>query len=140
MKKIENWLIIPALLLFFYWISNYGKTSINIHWHDTYYVLDNKALSGRFLIWLTIVFIFFKIIRARHGSINRKFAVTYIVLTLLLFIIFSLPVELDGRNLEKWSLFNQVRIIVGAIFLLAQVMFLIYYFVQLIKKPAPGGG
>jgi hypothetical protein len=135
MKKIENWLIIPALLLLFYWISSFGKASINIHWHDSYYALDNKALSGRFLIWLTIVFIFFKIIRARHQSINRKFAVTYLVLTLLLFTIFSIPVEPDGRNMEKWSLFNQVRIVVGAIFLLAQVMFLIYYFVQLVRKP-----
>jgi heme/copper-type cytochrome/quinol oxidase subunit 1 len=142
MKKIENWLFLPILVLVFYGASKYSSNTIDIHFHDTYYVVANGHLIGVSLVWLSIVLILFKIIRRRHQSISIRFAIPYLILTLLIFLVFWLPNGAEtGANgisdtqLNRWLLYNQLRISAAFFFLLAQVIFLIYFITQLFKRP-----
>jgi hypothetical protein len=142
MKKIENWLLLPVLILLFYAASKYSSTTTDIHYHDIYFVVSNGAIAGCCLIWLGIVFILFKIIRRRHQLVNIKFAIPYYMLTGLIFLVFWLPTSAEtGENgisdsqLDWWLFYNQLRILSGYIFLFAQVTFLIYFIFQLFRRP-----
>lgn len=144
MKKIENWLVWPILVLLFYSISKYGDITTDIHWNDTFYLVTNGSLAGCFLAWLVIVFILFKIIRHRHVIIHTKFAFTYIVLTLLLFGTFlaagfvggpTKGIGFSDADLDRLIARNLFRMVTVYCFLTVQVIFLIYFITQLFKKP-----
>jgi hypothetical protein len=147
MKKIENWLFWPILILIFCSISKYGDTATDIHWNDTFYVINNSFITGWFLAWLLIVFFLFKLIRRRHQAINNKFAITYIVLTVLFFSISWLsgfmgggsPAGYSDSQIDKLIFYNQVRVVTALGLLVTQVIFLVYFVVQLLKKPVIQG-
>jgi hypothetical protein len=143
MKKIENILFIPAVILLFISISKKNTAVTDIHFHDTYYVVSNAAIAGGFLGWLILVITFLKLIRWRHQSINIKFVSPYIILTLVLYLVFSLANPPQGSTngisdaqLDRWVLYHQIRIGAILVFLLIQVIFLVYFIVQLFKRPA----
>jgi drug/metabolite transporter (DMT)-like permease len=145
MKKIENWLIWPVLLLLFYSASKHSDTASDIILNDTFYVISNASISGWFALWLVIVIILFKIIRRRHLLVNQILAFTYITLTLLLFGFYLLISFVGGgpkasgfsdSELDAWIFYNQLRIVTACCFFLTQVIFLIYFVVQLKKQPA----
>jgi len=144
MKKIENWLLWPILILVFYSISKYGDTTTDIYWSDTFYLVTHASLAGWFLTWLVIVLILFKIIRHRHVIIHTKFAFTYMVLTLLLFSVFlvagfvggpSNGVGFSDADIDRLIARNLFRTVTVFCFLAVQVIFLIYFIVQL-RRPA----
>lgn len=143
MKKIENFLFWPVLVLVFCSISKYGDMPTDVHWKDTFFVIKNSIITGCFLAWLIVVIMLFKLIRRRHQSVHTRFAVTYIVLTLLLFSVSWLsgflgggsPAGYSDSQLDKLIFYNQVRIITAACLLAVQVVFLVYFVVQLLKKP-----
>ena len=146
MKKIENWLLLPVLVLLFYAASKYSSTTTDVHYHDTYFVVSNGMIAGSCLIWLGIVFLLFKMIRRRHQTINIKFAIPYFILTLLIFLVFWLPTGAEtGENgisdtqLDSWLFYNQLRILSGYIFLFAQITFLIYFIFQFFRRPLGKG-
>lgn len=143
MKKIENWLLWPILVLIFCSISKYGDTTTDIQLNDTYYVINNNIITGWFLVWLLIVFFLFKLIRRRHHTVNTKFAVAYIVLTVLFFGVSwgsgffggGSPAGYSDSQLDKLIFYDKLRTqtILGLV--LIQVIFLVYFIVQLLKKP-----
>jgi hypothetical protein len=144
MKKIENFLFLPVLILLFYGASKYSSTVTDIHLHDTFYVITNASITGWFLAWLGIVFILFKIIRRRHVIIHTKFALTYIVLTPLLFGVFIVaglvggPSNMSGysdADLDVVIARNLFRMVTVYCFLAVQFIFLIYFIIQMVKKP-----
>jgi uncharacterized membrane protein len=143
MKKIENWLLWAILILIFCSISKYGDTTTDVHFSDTYYVINNSFITGWFLAWLLIVFFLFKLIRRRHQFVNRKFAAAYIVLTVLLFTVSwgsgflggGSPAGYSDSQLDKLIFYDKVREATAAGLLLTQVIFLVYFVVQLLKKP-----
>jgi hypothetical protein len=143
MKKIENFLFWPVLVLVFCSISKYGDTPTDVHWNDTFFVIKNSIITGCFLAWLIIVIMLFKLIRRRHQQVNTKFAITYIVLTLLLFGVSwasgflggGSPAGYSDSQLDTLIFYNQVRIITALGLLVVQVIFLVYFVVQLLKKP-----
>ena len=117
MKKIENWLVWPALVLLFFAASKYSRSTTDIHVHDTYYVVANSPIAVWSILWLGIVFFLFKAIRRRHLSINKKFAIPYYLLTLLIFLVFWLPTGaetgvngISDAQLDRWILYNQLRL------------------------------
>ncbi|OQP52480.1 hypothetical protein A4R26_28695 [Niastella populi] len=144
MKKVENLLFWPVLVLIFCSISKYGDTPTDIHWNDTFYVIKNSIITGCFLAWLLVVIMVFKVIRRRHQTIHTKFAIAYMVLTILLFGISWASGFLGGGSaagysdsqLDKLMFYDQVRVITASGFLVTQVIFLGYFVVQLLKKPA----
>ena len=143
MKKIENWLIWPIVVLVFCSISKYGDTTTDVHFSDTYYVIKNSFITGWFLAWLLIVFFLFKLVRRRHQFVNAKFAATYILLTVLLFAVSwgsgffggGSPAGYSDSQLDKLIFYDKVREVTAFCLLLTQVIFLGYFVVQLLKKP-----
>src|SRR5690349_11417001 len=83
MKKIENFLFWPVLVLLFFCITKYGSTSTDINFHDTYYIIPSSTIAGSFAGWLLVVIFLLKRIRHRHQVVNNKFALIYIALTIL---------------------------------------------------------
>jgi hypothetical protein len=143
MKKTENWLLWVILVLIFCSISKYGDTTTDIHFNDTYYVINNNLITGWFLAWLLIVFFLFRLIRRRHQMVHNKFAITYIVLTVLFFTISwasgfiggGSPAGYSDSQLDKLIFYDKVRGVTAIGLLATQVIFLVYFIVQLLKKP-----
>lgn len=143
MKKTENWLLWPILILIFCSISKYGGTSTDIHLNDTYYVIDNSFITGWFLAWLLIVFILFKLIRRRHQFVHTKFAAAYIVLTVLFFGISwgsgfyggGSPAGYSARQIDLLLFYDRLRTRSALCLVAIQVIILVYFVVQLLKKP-----
>jgi hypothetical protein len=145
MKKFENFLLITVLILLFYSASKYSDTSIDIHYHDTYYLISGAAIGGWFALWLLIVFLLLKIIRRRHHFVHPIFTLIYGVLTLVfLGVIFALtrvggPSNRAGysaADLDALIFRNQMSMLAVWCLLALQVIFMIYFIVQLLKKPA----
>jgi hypothetical protein len=148
MKKIENILFWPVLILLFFSASKYGSTSTDIHFHDTYYIIPSRVISGGFVVWLLVLIFLFKLIRRRHQVVNNKFVLIYITLTALSLGVFlglefvkggSAAGNFTYADLDALMLRNKLRILSAWCLLLVQVMFLIYFIVQIVKKPVPSG-
>lgn len=143
MKKIENWLLWPILVLIFCSISKYGDTTTDVHFHDTYYVINNSFITGWFLAWLLIVFFLFKLIRRRHQFVNARFTIMYIVLTVLFFTVSwgsgflggGSPAGYSDSQLDKLIFYDKVRTLTAVGLLATQVIFVVYFVIQLLKKP-----
>ncbi|MBO9203520.1 MULTISPECIES: hypothetical protein [Niastella] len=145
MKKIENLLFWPVLILLFFSASKYGAMSTDLHWDDTYYIIPNWQVAFPAASWLLLIIFLLKRIRRRHQVINKKFAFIYITITLLLLCtLLGLGMVSGGSaagnyttsDLDALMFRNQLRILSGWCFLIVQVIFLIYFIGQIVKKPA----
>jgi hypothetical protein len=149
MKKIENILFWPVLILLFLSASKYGSDMVGTDFNDTYYVITNSQVAGSFAVWLLVVVFLFKLIRRRHQVVNKKFALSYIVLTILLTGVFlglgfvkggSAAGNYTTADLDALMFRNQLKVACAEGCLLVQVIFLIYFFIQIVKKPAAPSG
>ena len=136
MQKVENSLILPVLFLYVWSLTISG--SLDFHLHDTYFVVEGFSALRGLAGFLLILFGLYKTIRYRHDIINLFIAVPHILLTCIL--IGCLLVSFEGkRNYVDFSSWNSVQL--GAMgllsFLLLQVIFVIYFIVEIIKKPVP---
>lgn len=142
MKKIENWLLLPILILFC-WSLAAAPHTLDIHLHDTYFVLDS-AFTFRFLGGaLLLLFGLYKTIRNRHQTINQVFAAPHLLITILLTGLLLIPFAtevrfIDYNNWSNWTSYqsNLLRpsIVVNA-YVLTQFIFLIYFITQMVKRP-----
>jgi hypothetical protein len=144
MKKIENFLFWPVLVILFFSISKYGSTAADIHWNDTYYIIPSSAIAGVFAGWLLLVIFLLKRIRHRHQVINKRFTLIYIVLTILCLGVFlalglvsggSAAGNFTTADLDALMFRNQLKLVAAWCCLLLQVIFLIYILYQLLKRP-----
>jgi len=142
MRKIENWLLLPAFILLFRSIIE-PLQSFDIHLHDTYFVFDGVSLLRFPAYALLIIFGMYKTVRHRHENIDPVFALPHIVITILLTGVLLFPSTTGKRYVDftNWSTigFMQWNVLSFVAYLLVQVIFLGYFVVQLIRKPAPGG-
>jgi hypothetical protein len=139
MRTIENWLLLPVLVLYI-WSLNLIDDSLDIHLHDTYYVLEGVSFTRVLAGFLLLIFGLYKIIRYRHQFINRVFALPHILLSVLLtaFLLYPVtakPRDLDYNNWLVYQKYGQRSAVAGLLFVLIQVIFLVYFVVQLLKKP-----
>lgn len=148
MKKIENFLFLPVLVLLFYSASKYSDTSIDIHLFDTYYIFSSAAAAGWFALWLLVVVFLFRLVRRRHQMVHQRFEIIYSTLTLLFFGVFLLaglsggPSNAAGysdADLDALIFRNKLGMAVAWCFLTVQFIFLTYIILQFVKKPTPGG-
>lgn len=139
MKMVENWLLLPVLVLYG-WSLTGATSTLDIHIHDTYFVLDKVSILRILGSFLLIVFGLYKTIRYRHETINRNFAVPHILLTVLLTGLLLIPVETEVQFVDysTWHSYERKMFwsFIGLIsFLLVQFIFLIYFIVQLVRQP-----
>lgn len=144
MKKIENFLFLPILVLLFFGASKYSNASLDIEIADTYYVISAATVAGCLAVWLLLVVYCFKQIRKRHKMVNTKLAAGYIILTLLFAIVFIVLGLWNGASskagyteadLDALIVRNQLRTVALWCFAAVQLIFLGYFIAQLIKKP-----
>ncbi len=149
MKKIENILFWPVLILLFLSASKYGAMSTDVQYNDTYHIIPNSYVAGSFAGWLLIVVFLLKSIRRRRQVLNKKFILTYILLTVLLLGIFlglgfvsggSAAGNFTTADLDALLFRNQLKMLCAEVCLLVQVIFLVYFIIQLVKKPAYAKG
>jgi hypothetical protein len=146
MKKIENWLIWPALFIVF---ANYFLVGESTLGQDTRSVsiITHAMFSGISLVVLCVIFLLYKIIRKRNGSVNKPWAISHIAITILFIVIIWYLVQYQQMprrylstsykdELSIWVIHNQVLVKSVFVFLLIQVSFLLVFVVQLLKKPA----
>jgi heme/copper-type cytochrome/quinol oxidase subunit 1 len=146
MKKIENVLILPILVLLVLMFLP-GTSTIDVHLHDTYYVIAFGHLIKWFLYWLVVVFILYTIIRYRHKRVNTRWAISHIVISFLLiglvgflaYAIYNKPRDYVSYVEEwgKWRLYNQMIGFAMLAFLINQIVFLIYFVTRLFQTPEP---
>jgi hypothetical protein len=146
MKNIENWLLLPVGILF---ICSFGLTghTLDFHLHDTYFVFEGVSTLRLVAAFLLIIFGLYKTIRYRHQTINRAFAVPHIFFStalagLLLMPLFSTRQYIDYTILDysNWNSYQdqwQLSVLAGVLFLFIQVIFFLYFIVQLLKKRVP---
>ena len=144
MKKIENILFWPILILLFLSASKYGAMSTDVEFNDAYYIIFNSHIAGSFAGWLLIVVFLFKLIRRRHQMVHKKFALSYIILTILLLGIFlglgfvkggSAAGNFTTADLDALMFRNQLKLMCAEGCILVQVIFLVYFLYQFIKRP-----
>ena len=144
MKKIENVLLLPALVLLVL-IFVQGRSTVDIHLHDTYYVIANTSLAKWFLYWLVVQFILYTLIRRRHKQVNTKWVITHLSITLLLIgLIWFLANSMSKapryyasytEEWEKWNLYNKMIVIALVAFLVSQIVLLVYFVTRLFQTP-----
>lgn len=139
MKKIENWLILPVMILFV-WSLTVANYTLDFHLTDTYFVVDG-AFMLRFLGGvLLLLFGVYKTIRHRHHNINRTFAVPHILITILLtgFLLIPVATEIKFVDYSNWKSYQSKLLwpaVVVIAYVLTLIIFLIYFIFQLLKKP-----
>jgi hypothetical protein len=146
MKKIENWLLWSALFIV---LANYVLVGQSTQGFDTRSVsIITHTMFLRFsLVILGILFLLYKVIRKRNGTVNKPWAISHIAISSLFIAIIWYQVQnqqMPRRYLltsfddewKIWAIHNQALIKSIFIFLLVQVSFLIVFAVQLLKKPA----
>jgi hypothetical protein len=143
-KKIENWLLLPVLILFSCSFGLVGHT-LDFHLHDTYFVFEGVSTFRLLASFLLIIFGLYKTIRNRHQTINRVFAVPHILISILLTGLLLMPLaakqqyidytQLDYSDWNSYRYQWQLPVMAGLSFLLIQAIFFIFFIAQLLKKP-----
>jgi hypothetical protein len=149
-KNIENLLLLTAAVVLC-WPHIDGST-YDLHLHDTYFVI---AFRRFFLTELLLVlFLFYKIIRKRHHSVNRLMAVTHVFLTILfiatvLYAYVTVQTLNTSRGYLDYSNWQNIRaesavhnlVLLGfvVVFSIIQIIFFLYFIIRLIQQPLPVG-
>ena len=150
MRKIENLLLLTAVVVLC-WPHIDGYT-YDLHLHDTYFVIAFPKFF--FAEFLMVLFLFYKLIRKRHGSVNRLMAVAHVFITLLFMLgALYLFVTVQTLNMSKgyldYSNWQNIRdenrfrdlmlLVFVVVFLIIQVIFFLYFIIRLVEQPvAPG--
>lgn len=146
MKKIENvWLLLAVGVLIY---SFFAPQGYDFHFHDTYYVVGGPQLVRLFIYPFLLFFFLYKMIRRRHDTVNIKIALIHILTTIpVLYLLLppagksaTTPGKVAISNLKVINEASQHRYhlqgVLFVVFLISQVIFLIYFVTMLIKKPA----
>jgi heme/copper-type cytochrome/quinol oxidase subunit 1 len=148
MKKIENILLLPVLVLIVLMFLA-GDATLDFHLHDTYFVIALAHVIKWFLYWLVVAFILYTVIRYRHKRVNTAWAITHISLTIIPIVLIwylAVPPQLnlsDGHDYwafeqafqSKWEWRNLWLVILALAFLLTQIVFLVYFVTRLFQTP-----
>jgi hypothetical protein len=146
MKKIENWLLWPALFIVLANSLLVGESTQGLDIRSVS-IINNAMFFRLSLVIIGVIFLFYKIIRKRRGTVNKPWAISHIAITSLLIVITWFQVQNQQMprrylstsfkdELSIWAIHNQALVKSVFMFLLVQVSFLIVLVVQILKKPA----
>lgn len=145
MKKVENLLLLPVLLIGLMLLLA-GTATIDISGGFHFYIIANSVVMPFVIGFFFLEFVLYKLIRKRHNAINDRWAWIHIGGSFLLVAIFEYCVLY--RGVPAWNLSlvtadtyytymiitQQLLIIDALLFLLLQVVFLSYFAIQMFKK------
>jgi cytochrome c oxidase subunit I len=148
MKKTENILLVPmAIMLGITLFSVFlGNSTVDIHLHDTLFVISQQYISSVLLGLLIVIYGFYKIIRQKRGSINKWVAFFHIIVTLLFIVLVaasivypfmgSVPrtyIDANSGWFDEFFIFERIISTAALSFLLSQLIFIIYFAVEMIR-------
>jgi hypothetical protein len=144
MKKIENLLLLPFLFAL-YGVNRASANLLSIAFHDSYFVINPAGVSMWFLCYLIVLFLLYKVIRMRHQTVNWLWATGHITFTFFLIVTVWWSFEYSGSPLSGFSLsksddfaawvsYNRVLVFSALTFSLIQVVFWIWFILQMIRK------
>lgn len=137
----ENWLlVIPVFLLL---SSNVfiGNSAIDIHLHDTYYVIRTSHVVAWLLLLVVLPYLCHVFLRlnnsGRKNIINAHIYLTQSSYIAALLILVLMPLSLkrnDSYSFENWNEISTVQYLfamVFVIYLLTQVLFFLYFLIMI---------
>jgi heme/copper-type cytochrome/quinol oxidase subunit 1 len=140
--KVENILLVFICLFICVMIlipSTIRPLSIDIHIHDTYYIIGGLHFSLFLLVYCFFLFALYKRLRRRTGDIKMAVALPHIFLTIFVivvflvseyFVIYSRP---GPMNIDDYEYRMSFRFILTSLFIVAQVGFFFYFFVEWLR-------
>jgi cytochrome c oxidase subunit 1 len=146
--KSERFLLIFICLLTvagLLWPALSNNITWDYHLHDTYYVVNTLSIVVYSLFYCCLLFGLYTIIRGRHKGVNAFVGLFHIVATIG-FIVFILwgdffvdnsPTPrryLDYSGLASYSyisLYEKISFVLLLLFLVAQLVFFVYFFTRL---------
>lgn len=148
--RIENLLLLIPLLSFcFYEIFN-GNTAIDIHLHDTYFVINNFLAFVPVFAVMFVLYLFHWILRLTNKW-QGKFCKLHVFTTAAVFLLIAVLLYdmshyglagtprhyYDVSLIDEFSGYSNIQKAAGLsflVFLLLQVIFFFYFIMRVLKK------
>jgi len=139
----ENWLIVIPIILLFSSNIFIGNSTIDIHLHDTYYVIRTLHVVGWILLLVVLPYLCHAFLRlnksGRKTIMNAHIYLTQFsyIAALLILILMTLSLKRnDSYSFESWNKISTGQYLFAAvlvIYLLTQVLFFLYFLVMIFR-------
>ncbi len=154
MKKIflrkENWLLIIPIVLIIIEKIFFVTSSLDIHLHDTYFVITNIYLGVISLVIACIPYFCHFLLRTKKTG-NRKILLAHVLITVLLLLFFYFYIFFinsstnqimprryydfsDWESSKQLGGLNNYLLIAVFIFIVLQLLFIVYTIVLLLAR------
>ncbi len=146
--KFEYFLLIFAgflILAILFWPMLIGNSTLDIHLHDTYFVIDNFPGAASSLWYCIFLFALYTVTRRKTGNINGLIALFHILITTVVILFYVLKKvynyeTLPRRYLDFSGLYTSfsreqtMLIALMGLFVVAQLAFFTYAIVSLVQN------
>jgi heme/copper-type cytochrome/quinol oxidase subunit 1 len=126
--KVENLLIILVsilVILLVLSVTLLGAASLDIHLHDTYYVINISHVVGFCLIITLIDFLLYRLIGYKPGRWNNWISLLQFFFLVLFFLCMS---YLFVKQQESWYFQSSLLIWATLSLLLSKILLAVYFF------------
>lgn len=145
--RVENLLLIVPIVLFVVYQPLLGNSVLDIHLHDTYFVMDSTFLFNVGFVFLFILYFLHFILKAsskRNILICKMHVYSTILLQITGFILlgftlswYTMPKNyFDFTSMENYRKINRIYATLIFIFFIIQLGFLAHFFIAIFKKPS----
>jgi heme/copper-type cytochrome/quinol oxidase subunit 1 len=128
----------------------FSDFTLDLHFHDTYYVISFGWLKKWVGVWLLPAFVMYKLTRWKQGMVHTWIVIIQVVSVAFLLAVFQVPEKWMGmphrpeRYFDYSGSINDFTVLAAlfALVCIGQVTFLFYFVIQLVKPriPAPQRG
>lgn len=139
--RIENLLLVAPLLSLLLSKIYFSNSALDIHLHDTYFVIDGVFIKLLFFLYTSLLYVLYLSLRLRRIKINFWVVIQHVIGTCLAILLIDLPVHYEGlagipRRYYDYTTWNSFKFFFIShwfissacfIFILAQIIFIIYY-------------
>jgi len=144
----ENILLILLIIVFFTSKIIVSNSALDIHLHDTYFVISNIYMAVFFLPYLIFIYFSYRFIRRKNKSINVFISLFQIAGLSLFCLLLFLPLNfMDSigkptryydfntwNSLKEFSFYNEWVMITIFIIVISQLLFFIYFLIFVFKR------